>query len=528
MPARASTIDPYCYFKTHSIMIFRFKSRIIWATVFSLSLILVAFSHRSPTNLAGSKLAVAPYPHTVFVHLFEWRWDDIAQECESYLAPHGYGAVQISPAAEHVVLPQQGFPWWQRYQPVSYQLVSRSGSRSQLAQMIDRCHKVGVKIYADAVINHMAADASGIGSAGTKFDRYQYPGLYEPKDFNTCRKGIQNYNDRQQVTQCELVGLPDLDTSNPSVQQRIAEHLIDLVSLGVDGFRIDAAKHIEAADIDRILKRVYQAVDPDPFIYQEVLDPGNEATKKQDYYANGRVIEAEYGRAVSERFMGMSGAIAQLETLGETWGLMPSEKAIVFIDNHDKQRGHAGGGNYLTYKNGKLYELANVFMLAHPYGIPQVMSSYAFSHPDQGPPADAQGNTQPVYQNGQAHCLESWMCEHRRPIIAAMVNFRNQVGVDSPIAHWWSNGNNQIAFGRGSSGFVVINRESEPLTQTLQTNLPPGAYCNVLAAEANFAPQSNPQQCQDGAIVIVDAQQQITVTLEGMAALAIHIGAKAG
>lgn len=33
---------------------------------------------------------------TSIVHLFEWRWDDIALECERYLAPYGFGGVQVS------------------------------------------------------------------------------------------------------------------------------------------------------------------------------------------------------------------------------------------------------------------------------------------------------------------------------------------------------------------------------------------------------------------------------------------------
>lgn len=32
---------------------------------------------------------------TSIVHLFEWRWADIAEECERYLAPNGYGGVQV-------------------------------------------------------------------------------------------------------------------------------------------------------------------------------------------------------------------------------------------------------------------------------------------------------------------------------------------------------------------------------------------------------------------------------------------------
>ena len=32
---------------------------------------------------------------TAIVHLFEWRWADIAAECERFLAPNGYAGVQV-------------------------------------------------------------------------------------------------------------------------------------------------------------------------------------------------------------------------------------------------------------------------------------------------------------------------------------------------------------------------------------------------------------------------------------------------
>ena len=31
----------------------------------------------------------------VFTHLFEWKWTDVANECENFLADHGYCAVQV-------------------------------------------------------------------------------------------------------------------------------------------------------------------------------------------------------------------------------------------------------------------------------------------------------------------------------------------------------------------------------------------------------------------------------------------------
>lgn len=33
---------------------------------------------------------------TSIVHLFEWRWADIAVECERFLGPKGFGAIQVS------------------------------------------------------------------------------------------------------------------------------------------------------------------------------------------------------------------------------------------------------------------------------------------------------------------------------------------------------------------------------------------------------------------------------------------------
>jgi len=37
----------------------------------------------------------APNRHTA-VHLFEWKWTDIANECERFLGPYGYSGVQVN------------------------------------------------------------------------------------------------------------------------------------------------------------------------------------------------------------------------------------------------------------------------------------------------------------------------------------------------------------------------------------------------------------------------------------------------
>jgi alpha-amylase len=46
------------------------------------------------------------------VHLFEWKWKDIAAECERFLSVYKYGGVQVSPPNENAVI--AGRPWYER------------------------------------------------------------------------------------------------------------------------------------------------------------------------------------------------------------------------------------------------------------------------------------------------------------------------------------------------------------------------------------------------------------------------------
>ena len=96
----------------------------------------------------------------VIVHLMEWRYEDIAKECELFLGPYGYGGVQVSPVSENAVIDRR--PWYERYQPVSYKLETRSGNEKQFRDMVDRCNRAGVRIYVDVVLNHMTGGSKGL------------------------------------------------------------------------------------------------------------------------------------------------------------------------------------------------------------------------------------------------------------------------------------------------------------------------------------------------------------------------------
>ncbi|MFF9003996.1 carbohydrate-binding module family 20 domain-containing protein [Streptomyces achromogenes] len=445
--------------------------------------------------LAGAAVAVtgptpaqasAPGGKDVTAVMFEWNFKSVAKACTDQLGPAGYGYVQVSPPNEHI----QGPSWWTSYQPVSYKIGTKLGNRSDFKSMVDTCHAAGVKVVADTVINHMA-NASGTGTAGSSFSKYDYPGTYSAADMDDCTTSISNYGDRWNVQHCEMGGLPDLDTGEEYVRKTIAGYMNDLLSLGVDGFRVDAAKHIPEDDLANIKSRL---TNPGVYWNQETIGAPGEAVQPPEFYNTGDVQEFRYAYDLKRVFNNEK--LAELKNFGEAWGYVSSDKASVFVTNHDTER----NGGSLTYKDGANYTLAHVFMLAWPYGSPDVHSGYEFSDKDAGGPNNGQVNA--CYTDG-------WKCQHAWREIASMVKFRN-TAAGTAVTNWWDNGNNQIAFGRGDKAYVAINHEGSALTRTFQTSLPAGSYCDV----------------QSGKGVTVDSSGRFTATLGANSALALHVGAK--
>ncbi|MFE1251670.1 alpha-amylase family protein [Streptomyces sp. NPDC058741] len=434
----------------------------------------------TPTGAQASP----PGTKDVTAVLFEWKYASVAKECTSTLGPAGYGYVQVSPPAEHI----QGSQWWTSYQPVSYKIAGRLGDRSAFQNMVNTCHAAGVKVVVDTVINHMSA-GSGTGTGGSSYTKYNYPRLYSSYDFDNCTSQINNYQDRGNVQNCELVGLADLDTGENYVRGAIATYMNDLLSLGVDGFRIDAAKHIPAADLANIKSRL---TNPSAYWKQEAIYGAGEAVQPSEYTGNGDVQEFRYAYDLKRVFNNEN--LAYLKNYGEGWGYMSSRVSGVFVDNHDTER----NGSTLSYKDGATYTLANVFMLAWPYGAPDINSGYEFSNADAGPPNGGQVNA--CWQDG-------WKCQHKWREIKSMVGFRNATRGQA-VTNWWDNGGDAIAFGRGSKGFVAINHESGSLNRTYQTSLPAGTYCNV----------------QNNTTVTVNSSGQLTATLGANTALAVYAG----
>lgn len=131
--------------------------------------------------------------------------------------------------------------------------MTRSGNEAEFRNMVYRCNKVGVRIYVDVILNHMTGIHNitiGTGGSIAYPAQMNYPFVpYNSSHFNyPCT--ITDSNDPQQLRNCELLGLKDLNQSIEWVRARMVAFLDNLIEIGVAGFRLDAAKHMWPTDLE--------------------------------------------------------------------------------------------------------------------------------------------------------------------------------------------------------------------------------------------------------------------------------------
>jgi len=456
----------------------------------------------------------------VIANLFEWNWPSIAQECVTVLGPAGYGGVQVAPPQDSLSRsgPAPAHPWWEVYQPVDYNLTSRMGTEAQFKAMVATCRQAGVRVYVDAVINHMTGQGD-VSYGGVHYSKYDYPGLYSNGDFHhypaDCPEPdgtIHDFNNYLEVTKCELLSLADLRTESDYVRNQLAGYLNKLLSYGVSGFRVDAAKHIGQVDLAAIQARLQNTVDGTrPYLALEVFPGGPGKLAPAAFEGVGNLLGFDYAYQIHDAFKSYTtppgGNITDLQVFGEQSGLLPSDKELVFVENHDTER----NGSTLSYKDGATNIIATEFMLAWPHGRPEVYASFAWTNSDDSPPSDANGfitNTD---------CANGWVCTDRNPGVANMVGWHNAVG-DAPVANWYDDGVNLIAFSRGDKGWIAINNETSAQTKTFATGLGAGVYCDIIHGTINDA-----RSCS-GPTVTVDASGHATVTIPAKDAVAFDAG----
>lgn len=468
----------------------------------------VAFGNDDPTKPAATDVTMIA---------FQQSWKTIGDECTKTYGPEGVKYVQVSPPQESI----QGTQWWTVYQPVSYKLDSRFGTEDEFKTMISQCKAVGVRIVADVVLNHTTGhDVSWVddqyGVAGTEYNgsygRYPGIGIYQYEesgnnhqyglpsgDFHTCKSNvsdnISDYTNADEVWNCRLSTMWDINTGSDRVQNIQAEYLAHLWEDGVRGFRIDSAKHMDPNDIASIKRKFMTKAgitDERSFPWsQEVIYHNGESEKfaPERYEKNGQVTEFSYAYSLLKDF---NGSITNLKNITSDL-LDDADNATVFVSNWDTAR----GSETLKPVSGARYELANAFMLGYDYGHPKILSDYAFNESTQYDDGvkDSTDTTVPkISMDGVCATQKDptqmeygyWNCQQRWTSIRGMIKFHNAVNGTS-VSNWQESGSNNIAFERvdangKSKGLLALNNTLQEHDVDYTTSLPDGEYCNVYAS----------------------------------------------
>ena len=219
--------------------------------------------------------------------LHAWNWSmNAIKENMAAIKEAGYTAVQTSPMQtqkDYYSSSSWKDQWWKLYQPFGFDIATSNnaiGTKDDLIAMCKEAEKYGIKVIVDVVANHLAGDNTSKFSPKVKD--------YEPEIYNQNLMhniGYTNDSSIQSVVQGAIGEFPDLKTESSVVQQEVLQLLKDYIDCGVDGFRFDAAKHIEtpddSADIasdfwPTVINGIRDYADHELFIYGEILNtPGD-------------------------------------------------------------------------------------------------------------------------------------------------------------------------------------------------------------------------------------------------------------
>lgn len=256
----------------------------------------------------------------VALQYFHETWGTITSNLQT-VADRGYDVVWIQ-------APQKSRLTWTDqdgrndpplgYQPVDYRdFNSEFGTESELRTLIDTAHSHGIEVYIDCVMNHMA---DGMG--------YDFPAFSHP-DFHHCCGQIDDWDDEHEVKNGELLGLPDLEQESSYVRGELYNYMQKISSVGADGYRYDAAKHMPRwyfrdhanpwAD-EFGMQRVGEVYSGSVSYVQNYIDTGMNAFDYPLFYTMSDVFSGGDMRTLQG-----AGVRAQ-----DPWHAWP------FVDNHDQ------------------------------------------------------------------------------------------------------------------------------------------------------------------------------------------------
>ncbi len=293
----------------------------------------------------------------VTLHCWNWSFAEIEENLD-VIAAMGYTSIQTSPIqqAKQATKNHPCNDWWVFYQPAAFHIdntgTSALGTKAEFESLCKAAHAKGIKVIVDVVANHMGNTETGENGLHSSI-------IPELKDDASCwhdfTKNINNYSNRFDVTQYCMSGLPDLNTANDKVQNLVLNFLKECIDAGADGFRFDAAKHIETPDDGNVASDFWPTV----------IDGAKDYAKSSrnfDLYCYGELLDNPGGN------VGVGSYTKYMSVTDNTWSTsllnntIKAGNATSFAANY-----HKGNANQLvlwaeshdTYADGTTYDVSD-------------------------------------------------------------------------------------------------------------------------------------------------------------------------
>lgn len=296
----------------------------------------------------------------VMLHAFNWSYNTIKENLPA-IAAAGYTTVQTSPVQQPKDYSTSGDvtgQWWKLYQPISFHIAEKSwlGTKEDLKSLCDEADKYGIKIICDIVSNHIAnADEDRPETVSNQVKKYEPEFYKKRRTYTRTYKGDANDSSVQAVVQGHVSKCPDLVTNDTAVQGYIINLLKECIDCGVDGFRFDAAKHIETEDdgeyasdywknITTSASSYYtQKTGDDLYIYGEILNNCGADRSYSSYTKYINVTDNKTGDAV---LYNVTKGKASTATNAKYKSGVAASNAVLWAESHDTYEGSSGSSGF--------------------------------------------------------------------------------------------------------------------------------------------------------------------------------------
>ena len=319
----------------------------------------------------------------VILHCWNWTYNNIKKYLPQ-IAQAGYTAVQTSPVTqpkdyywEGVAYGNVGIPdgvggadgnWWKSYQPVTESICNNGytwyGTKAEFKSMCDEAEKYGIKVIVDIVANHMGnikgykigSVEEVMGDISRQVGQFWNPDMLTDSSYwHISTSWTHSSDGRFDVTQGNM-GMPDLNTGDPKVQNMILNLLKECIDNGADGFRFDAAKHIETPKddpafasnfwdvvLDGTTSYARQTKNFTPYYYGEVLNRIDSNDAENYYLSKMSVTDNSTGDNIRNSLKyGQVGGASNSGYCGYVHG--QGNKVVLWAESHDTYMG--GGSSY--------------------------------------------------------------------------------------------------------------------------------------------------------------------------------------